>query len=80
MGELWRTMSDRLRPLEELYDLASDPHETRNLAASPDHARAKKRLRAALYKWMYDTADFLRGADQDEQIMDWRREMRWVGK
>lgn len=29
---------------EELYDLKSDPHEWNNLAASPDHAGAKKEL------------------------------------
>jgi len=31
------------RPREELYDLRADPHEQRNLAADPQHARAAGR-------------------------------------
>ena len=35
------------KPPEELYDLQTDPDEVRNLAASPDHAAIKARLRQA---------------------------------
>jgi N-sulfoglucosamine sulfohydrolase len=39
------------RPAEELYDLLADPHETTDLAASPEHAPALERLRSALDDW-----------------------------
>lgn len=49
-------MADR-KPVEELYDLETDPHEVRNLAGSPAHRRALERLRAAHVQWMLDTRD-----------------------
>ena len=42
----------RERPAEELYDLRSDPHEQRNLAADPNHAERVKALRAEVDEWM----------------------------
>ena len=36
------------KPYEELYDLRSDPDETRNLAGSPAHAAILERFRSAL--------------------------------
>lgn len=36
------------KPYEELYDLQSDPDETRNLAGSPAHAAILERFRSAL--------------------------------
>jgi arylsulfatase A-like enzyme len=46
-------------PPEELYDLRSDPHEIRNLAASPEamHRAALERLRGVLETWIRDTDD-----------------------
>lgn len=46
-------------PEEELYDLESDPHETRNLVASnkADHRAALERLRDALDDWIKETND-----------------------
>jgi len=44
-------------PEEELYDLADDPFEIKNLATSPEHREVIKRLRAALEKWIEDTND-----------------------
>ena len=45
------------KPPEELYDLASDPHEVDNLAGSPGLQPVLKRMRAAQQKWMEDTKD-----------------------
>lgn len=45
------------RPAEELYDLAHDPHEIANVADKPEFAKAKKKLRAELDKWMRETQD-----------------------
>jgi arylsulfatase A-like enzyme len=42
---------------EELYDLAADPGELRNLAADPAAARERMRLSRELDDWMRRTAD-----------------------
>jgi len=39
------------KPAEELYDLASDPDEVRNLADSPEHREILERMRKALRDW-----------------------------
>lgn len=45
------------RPAEELYDLATDPAEQRNLAADPQHAAKLAGLRADLDAWMKSQGD-----------------------
>jgi arylsulfatase A-like enzyme len=45
------------RAPEELYDLAADPWEIRNLAADPAHAATLRQLRARLEDWMKQTND-----------------------
>lgn len=45
------------RPAEELYDTVSDPHETRNLAADPRHARLLADLRDRVTRWMAQQGD-----------------------
>ncbi len=45
------------RPAEELYDLAKDPVQMQNVAALPDYAEAKKRLRAELDRHMIAMED-----------------------
>lgn len=44
-------------PAEELFDLANDPHETINLANSPEHAKALSSLRSALASHQERTRD-----------------------
>ncbi|MBM3811614.1 MAG: sulfatase [Acidimicrobiia bacterium] len=50
---------DPTRPLLELYDLQSDPHEFHNLAADPAHQETLADLKRRLSQWMHDTLDFL---------------------
>lgn len=45
------------KPVEELYDLETDPWEVRNLAADPQYAEVLERLRGALFRWMIDSRD-----------------------
>lgn len=71
-------------PVEELYDLASDPHEIVNLIASPkpEHQAALRRLRPALEKWIEDTRDQGRVFESaaeiqkiDDQMEAWSRRL-----
>jgi arylsulfatase A-like enzyme len=45
------------RPREELFFLANDPMEIRNLAGDPSHREVLERLRAAMDDWMKQTGD-----------------------
>jgi N-sulfoglucosamine sulfohydrolase len=45
------------KPIEELYDLETDPHEIHNLADSKKHEKIKKRLSGKLSKWMKECDD-----------------------
>ena len=51
-----RFMADH-KPVEELYDLTTDPHEVRNLANSPKHRSILKRMREAHLEWVLETRD-----------------------
>jgi N-sulfoglucosamine sulfohydrolase len=54
--EQWQ-MTVSQRPLEELYDSATDPWEVDNLAAEPQHLERMAELRTALDDWIEDTGD-----------------------
>lgn len=45
------------KPVEELYDLESDPHEINNLAGDPKYAEVVERMRAAQSDWVRRTGD-----------------------
>jgi arylsulfatase A-like enzyme len=45
------------KPVEEFYDLASDPHEVRNLAGAPEHAERVAAMSKLLDQWIADTGD-----------------------
>jgi N-sulfoglucosamine sulfohydrolase len=52
------TLYSRDRPaVVELYDLAADPLETRNLAGLPEAAEVERTLNAALWRWMRESDD-----------------------
>ncbi len=46
-----------VKPLEELYDIQSDPYEMTNLATSTSHRKVLERLRGELWAWMIRTRD-----------------------
>jgi arylsulfatase A-like enzyme len=48
VGERWKYVWNPVTGEESLFDLGSDPVETRNLAGDPDHADRTDDLRAAL--------------------------------
>jgi N-sulfoglucosamine sulfohydrolase len=45
------------RPAEELYDLAADPHEQRNLIGKPEQAKRLVAMRRSLDDWMRAQGD-----------------------
>lgn len=45
------------RPVEELYDLATDPYEVHNVAGDPKHREKLLELRAALGQWQLEVGD-----------------------
>lgn len=45
------------RPREELYDLKSDPHQTKNVAADPKYAQARAQLEKQLISELTTTGD-----------------------
>jgi arylsulfatase A-like enzyme len=74
-------------PGEELYDIASDPHEVRNLvnSAQPEHREALVRLRAALDTWIVETGDLGKfpspiPAGEEEMLHNWFGTPAWYHK
>ncbi len=55
------------RPAEELYDLASDPYELRNLASDPAHAGQLVNMRRTLRDWIEWSGD--RGERPETEAM-----------
>lgn len=45
------------KPIEELFDLAADPHEVRNLANDPAHAATLRKLRGLVDQWVIESRD-----------------------
>jgi arylsulfatase A-like enzyme len=57
----------KTRAPEELYDLAADPWEIRNLAGDPAHRATLESMRAAHEQWVKDTGD--RGREPEPMKM-----------
>ena len=71
LTDLQRSVMKVPRPAEELYDIAADPHETRNLAHDPDHAATKQRLRHELQRWRDEYGDL--GVIPEVELLErWR--------
>ena len=62
------------RPQEELYDLANDPWEIKNLADDPAYADQKRRLAQALDDWMEEINDQGRDPESAAEIKPWKEE------
>jgi uncharacterized sulfatase len=45
------------KPVEELYDTLTDPHEVKNLADSSAHQETLQQMRKRLWAWMVETRD-----------------------
>jgi len=45
------------KPVEELYDTKTDPHEVENVADDPAHAEILERLREELERWQVEIGD-----------------------
>ncbi len=52
-----RLLFSPTRPEEELYDVQSDPFETRNVAADPKYGKTLDEMRERLKGWIKDTND-----------------------
>lgn len=61
------------KPVEELYDTASDPFELDNLAGRPEYQARLERMRAAHEQWVADTGDL--GAIPEAEL----KERFWPG-
>jgi arylsulfatase A-like enzyme len=65
------------KPIEELFDLAADPHEVRNLAADPAHLGTLRQLRATLDE---ELKRFDRGTAYEDPVDNYRGYWgRWPG-
>ena len=47
----------KTKPLEELYDITTDPYEVNNLADKPECAKTLLKMRDILKNWMLETED-----------------------
>lgn len=56
------------RPREELYGIAADPHEMRNLATDPSFAKELQQHRATLDAWIKATGDKGQAAEAPELL------------
>ena len=68
LNPLQAAFMSETRPPEELYDLAEDPHETRNLALEPRFAREKARLSGMLDLWIEETGDNGQMEESEEAV------------
>ncbi len=76
MGELAplpSVLMAKTRPEEELYDLESDPWETVNLAADPEHQKTIARLRTTLESWIESSGDQGRTPEPKEVLDYWKQ-------
>jgi len=65
----WKYVYYSEGPCDELYDLSTDPHELRNLAAASEYGGKVRELRDELLKWLADSeANRLRPAPESHYM------------
>ncbi len=57
------------KPLEELYDSQSDPHQVYNLAADPGHKAVLDRMRRLHRQWVLETRDLAFMTEEQVQAL-----------
>ncbi len=82
MQEIWRLyLADKLdegssvlfqfpRPVEELYDTKTDPHEICNLAKDPKKENKLNKMRNVLDTWLQDVGD-MGQISENEMVQNW---------
>jgi len=79
-GKLSPTMalfSAAKKPVEELYDLKSDPQEINNLAEDPKQQKRLKQMRTALADWQNEVGDIGLIPEAEIEIQEKNRESRF---
>lgn len=71
LTDLQRSVFTMPRPVDELYDIRNDPHETVNLASDPAFGEIKAELSSALESWRTRVGD-LGVVPESELIATWR--------
>lgn len=69
MNEAQRVFFGPEKPAEELYELASDPHQIRNLAQDPRFATELERHRTLLAGWIAQTGDKGQATEDDAGLI-----------
>jgi len=64
------------KPIEELYDVIADPHETVNLAGKPEHAKTLEKMRKATKQWQENVGDLDLGLVPEPIMMEKLRTRR----
>ena len=57
LSQVGKLFSSGIKPVEELYDLAKDPHEINNLASNSQHVSTIKKLREVMFNWQSSIGD-----------------------
>ena len=57
LSQAGKLFSSGIKPVEELYDLAKDPHEINNLASNSQHVSTIKKLREVMFNWQSSIGD-----------------------
>ena len=57
LNDVQRLFFRKTKPLEELYDITTDPFEINNLAEKPEYENTLYKMRKVLNNWMIETED-----------------------